>query len=78
MNPELIVLSGRGAQAGKLWLAPVQQAVNRYCIPRLAAYTDLAVSTLGNTAELTGAAALVIENYDRKIKKNKKEISTRN
>jgi predicted NBD/HSP70 family sugar kinase len=74
MNPELIVLSGRGAQAGKLWLAPVQQAVNRYCIPRLAAYTDLAVSTLGNTAELTGAAALVIENYDRKIKKNKKEI----
>jgi glucokinase-like ROK family protein len=65
MNPELIVLSGRGAQAGKLWLAPVQQAVNRYCIPSLAAYTDITVSSLGNKAELIGAAALVFENLDK-------------
>ncbi|HVZ57937.1 MAG TPA: ROK family transcriptional regulator [Chitinophagaceae bacterium] len=66
INPELIVLSGRGAGAGKLWLAPIQQALNRYCIPRLAAHTDLSVSTLGNRAELIGAAALVMEHFDKK------------
>lgn len=65
LNPELIVLSGRGATAGKLWLAPVQQALNHYCIPRLAAQSELTVSTFNNRAELIGAAALVIENYDK-------------
>ena len=65
MNPELIVLSGRGAQAGKPWLAPVQQALNRYCIPRLAAYTSLELSKFNDSAELIGAAALVVENLDK-------------
>ena len=65
MNPELVVLSGRGAQGGQLWRAPVQQAVNRYCIPSLAAYTDITISSLGNKAELIGAAALVFENLDK-------------
>ena len=64
MNPELVVISGRGASAGHLLLAPIQQAVNRYCIPRLAAYTTISVSTLSSEAELIGAAALVIENLE--------------
>ncbi len=71
LNPELIVLSGRGASAGRLWLAPVQQAINHYCIPRLASKSELAVSTFNDRAELIGAAALVIENYDRQPVKNK-------
>jgi predicted NBD/HSP70 family sugar kinase len=71
LNPELIVLSGRGASAGKLWLAPVQQAINSYCIPRLAAQSELMVSTFNNRAELIGAAALVIENYDKQPVKKK-------
>ncbi|OQP57279.1 sugar kinase [Niastella vici] len=73
LNPELIVLSGRGASAGKLWLAPVQQALNRYCIPRLAAQSELTVSTFNNRAELIGSAALVIENYDKQPVKNMAE-----
>ncbi len=36
MNPELIILSGRGALAGNVWQAPIQQALNEHCIPRLA------------------------------------------
>ncbi|MEP6682019.1 MAG: ROK family protein, partial [Parafilimonas sp.] len=28
LNPELIILSGRGSLAGKLWKAPMQQAIN--------------------------------------------------
>ncbi len=47
INPELIVLSGRGAAAGKILMAPIQQALNKYCIPRLAEYTEVKVSKLG-------------------------------
>ena len=64
MNPERVVLSGRGAAAGKLLLAPVQRAINEFCIPKLAEQTDLAISNLGYQAELLGAASLVIENID--------------
>lgn len=62
MNPAAIVLSGRGAVVGKILMAPIQQALNKYCIPRLAASTELLISDLGFDAELIGAAVLVMEN----------------
>jgi len=65
INPEVIILSGRGAAAGKLWLAPIQQALNEHCIPKLADHTELAISALGYEAEIVGAAALVMENYEK-------------
>ncbi|HSB94780.1 MAG TPA: ROK family protein [Flavitalea sp.] len=64
LNPELIVLSGRGSSAGQIWQAPIQHALNEYSIPRLAASTHMEVSTLGDQAELIGAAALVVENLE--------------
>jgi glucokinase-like ROK family protein len=64
LNPELIVLSGRGSNAGKIWLTPIQQALNEFCIPRLALNTEISISKLGFEAELIGAAALVMENYE--------------
>jgi predicted NBD/HSP70 family sugar kinase len=64
LNPELIVLSGRGASAGKIWEAPIQQALNEHCIPRLAENTKIIVSKLGHHAALLGAAALVMEGFD--------------
>ncbi|SDS10738.1 Sugar kinase of the NBD/HSP70 family, may contain an N-terminal HTH domain [Mucilaginibacter mallensis] len=68
MNPASIVLSGRGAVVGKILLAPIQQALNKYCIPRLANSTELLISDLGFNAELIGAAVLVMENFDKEIK----------
>lgn len=65
LNPELIILSGRGSLAGKLWQAPIQQALNEHCIPRLAGNTGIEISALGNEAELLGGAALVMENIER-------------
>lgn len=64
MNPNLIVLSGRGAIAGKILMAPIQQAINEFCIPRLAEHTDILVSALAGDGELMGAATLVIENCE--------------
>jgi predicted NBD/HSP70 family sugar kinase len=67
LNPEIVVISGRGATAGNVLLAPLQQAINRYCIPRLASYTQIVASPFSANAELKGAAALVIEHYEKNI-----------
>jgi len=73
MNPESIVLSGRGAMVGKILMAPIQQAFNKYCIPRLVSSTEVLISDLGFNAELIGAAVLVMQNFD---KENKTELIT--
>jgi len=67
VNPELIVLSGRGAEVGKILLAPIHQALNKYCIPRLSEFTGVKVSTIGRKAELIGSAALVMENMAKPV-----------
>ena len=74
VNPESVILSGRGTLAGKVWQAPIQQALNEHCIPRLAVNTTIAISTLGYQAELIGSAALVMENQ---VKEHSKEIETK-
>lgn len=65
MNPKIIVLSGRGVKVAKLMLAPIQQALNKYCIPRLFSDTEIKVSKLGFDAELIGASILVMQNFGR-------------
>ena len=70
LNPEVVILSGRGSSAGKIWQAPIQQALNEHCIPRLSVNTEIEISALGYKAELTGAAALVMENYEKEETKN--------
>ncbi|MBS1575497.1 MAG: ROK family protein [Bacteroidetes bacterium] len=74
VNPELVVLSGRGSVVGKILLAPIQQALNKYCIPRLSEHTDVKVSTIGRKAELIGAAALVMENFGKPSSARKDKI----
>lgn len=77
LNPETIILSGRGAAAGKIWQAPIQQSINEHCIPRIAVNTSIELSTLGYQAELIGAAALVMENFEKEIvKKYSVKLST--
>jgi predicted NBD/HSP70 family sugar kinase len=65
MNPQSIVLSGKGSEAGKVWLAPIQQALNELCIPALLNNTEIILSPLGSNAQLIGAAALVVDNIDK-------------
>lgn len=61
MNPGIIVVSGRGAKAEKILMAPIQQALTQYCIPRIAENTAIMFSHLGEGAGLVGSAALVME-----------------
>ena len=67
MNPGAIVLSGKGSVVGKLWLAPIQQAINEHCIPMLTNYTEFIISNLNTKAQLIGGAALVVENFGKKL-----------
>lgn len=71
LNPGLVVLSGRGAMAGRLWMAPIQQALNEHCIPKIAENVEISVSSLGYQAERLGAAALVMEHLDQKMMSRK-------
>lgn len=71
LSPELIVLSGKGSLAGKIWEAPIQSALNDHCIPRLSANTEIKISSLGDEAELIGAAALVMENFEKDKRENR-------
>ncbi|MFT4203056.1 MAG: ROK family transcriptional regulator [Chitinophagaceae bacterium] len=64
-NPKKIVLSGRGALAGSVWLPPIQQAINEHCIRRLSEDIELVVSDIGHQAGLIGTSALVVENMFR-------------
>ena len=65
LNPKLVILSGRGSTAGHIWYAPIQQALNEQCIHRLFKNTSIVISSLGIGAEQIGAAALVMENFDK-------------
>lgn len=67
LNPEAIILSGRGASAGRLWLTPIQQALNEHCIPKIAEKLVINISSLGFDAGLIGAAALVMEHFDEMV-----------
>lgn len=63
LNPDLILISGRGSRAGKLWITPIQQALNEHCIPKLAEHLEIMISNIQYNAELSGAAALIMEHY---------------
>ena len=66
LNPELIVLSGRGSLAGRLWRAPIQQAINKLCIPKIAEDTTIEISQMNYQAEIIGTACLVMDQIDKR------------
>ena len=61
LNPELIVLGGTISQAKEYLLTPVNQALFKYCIPKLREDTLIKVSELGLDAGLLGAVSVVLE-----------------
>lgn len=76
LNPGLVVLSGRGAVAGRVLQAPIQQALNEHCIPRLAANTEIVISGIGHNAQLIGSSVLVMEKYEKAVPAKKKVYET--
>ncbi|TKC06044.1 ROK family protein [Pedobacter frigoris] len=72
-NPELIILSGKIAEAKQYITLPMQQAINTYCMTQIRDKTTIASSELGENSRLLGYATTGIDHFlDNYIKKAKK------
>src|SRR3954454_2953465 len=60
LNPELVVLGGELATLGDVVLAPVRAAIERWSVPPAAGAVEVVVGTLGERAEVLGAAGLIL------------------
>lgn len=63
LNPEIIVIGGGVALAGKVLFDPLIRAFNHAILPRVAENTSIVLAKLGNQAGLTGAAWLIHRKY---------------
>ncbi|TGE38016.1 ROK family glucokinase [Desulfosporosinus fructosivorans] len=63
LNPEIIVIGGGVARAGKILFDPLIQAFHDAVLPRVAENTSIVPAMLGNQAGLTGAAWLIHRKY---------------
>jgi predicted NBD/HSP70 family sugar kinase len=61
INPEVIVVGGPLAGLGDLFLAPIARGLRRHAVPVVGESTMIAMSSLGDRAEVLGAAALVLQ-----------------
>jgi len=68
INPEQVVISGRGAKAQQILLPQVQSALLEFSIQRLSKHTKIEFSQTKNI-QLLGSACVVVGNADRSIYK---------
>ncbi|MHC8948262.1 ROK family protein [Sphingobacterium hungaricum] len=67
MNPEKIIISGRGADFGNILLLSIQSSVQEFSIPRLSKNTTIELSTLEHI-QLLGSACVLVEQAKWKTK----------
>jgi predicted NBD/HSP70 family sugar kinase len=60
LNPELIVVGGDLAPAGAVLLDPIKAAIERHGVPPAARAVRVTAGTLGERAEVLGAAGLIL------------------
>ena len=61
-NPEMIIIGGKMAKAGKLLTDPIRNTMNLHTIPRIREDAEIVTSELGLDAGIMGTIALVMEN----------------
>jgi N-acetylglucosamine repressor len=62
-NPELIILSGKIAEAKQYITLPMQQAINTYCMTQIREKTTIVSSELGENSRLLGYATTGIDHF---------------
>ncbi|MEV5610867.1 ROK family transcriptional regulator [Streptomyces sp. NPDC052225] len=60
LNPELVVVGGELAAAHEALLDPIRTAIHRHSLPGAAATARVITGSLGDRAEVLGAAALIL------------------
>ncbi|WP_026556125.1 ROK family transcriptional regulator [Arthrobacter sp. 35W] len=63
INPEVIVVGGPLAGLGELLLAPIRRGLLRHAVPLVGETTVLVMSSMGDRAEVLGAASLVFQQH---------------
>ncbi len=64
-NPELIVLNGALAKAGKYILMPIQQALNQYCLENISHHVKIEISEMGEQSGLKGTSVMTFQKIFR-------------
>ncbi|MNG87896.1 N-acetylglucosamine repressor [compost metagenome] len=67
LNPKQIIVSGRGAELGRILNPQIQIAINEFCIPEIAKTTQIQMSELNKHAQIKGTAAIVVEHHINRI-----------
>ncbi|MEZ0450287.1 ROK family protein [Sphingobacterium thalpophilum] len=67
LNPKQIIVSGRGAEFGRILNPQIQIAINEFCIPDIAKTTQIQMSELNKQAQIKGTAAIVVESHINSI-----------
>ncbi|GHE23788.1 ROK family transcriptional regulator [Sphingobacterium griseoflavum] len=69
LNPQKIIVSGRGAAFGEALVPQILSAVQEYCIPRLARQTKLEISEM-NDVQMLASACIAVQQleWNKKIK----------
>jgi predicted NBD/HSP70 family sugar kinase len=60
LNPELVVVGGELASAGPILLDPIRAAIERHAVAPAAGSVRVTAGTLGDRAEVLGAAGLIL------------------
>ncbi|TDS15779.1 ROK family protein [Sphingobacterium paludis] len=69
LNPQKIIVSGRGAAFGEALVPQILSAVQEYCIPRLARQTKLEISDMADV-QLLASACIAVQQLEWSKKTN--------
>jgi len=61
LNPELIIIGGKMASAGRYLLSPIEQSLHQYTIPIICNDVEIVLSELGDKANLLGSVLYLME-----------------
>lgn len=64
LNPQSIIISGRGAKLGSILLSQIHSAIFEFAIPSLAAQSEILISNSPDTMQLLGSMCLGVEQFD--------------
>lgn len=67
LNPQLVIVGGDLAQAGPVLLDPIRAAIDRHSVAPAASAVGVVAGTLGERAEVLGAAALILAQSPRAL-----------
>lgn len=74
LNPETVIISGKGAMFGDVLLPQIQSSIQEYCIPRLAKCTSIQISETKDV-QLLASTCIAVQQMDWDINTQHKQLT---